>query len=207
MTTTAVLSVKEGIEGSALREAGKLLREGKLVAFPTETVYGLGVHAENREAVERLYEVKGRPKEKALTLAIAGYDDLKTYNMVLSPIAKRLIERFWPGPLTLLLRNDKGEKIGVRMPGHPVAKGVLEAAGIPIGLPSANPSGKVPPRSAEEVLAYFDGVIDLVLDGGRTEFGVSSTVVDLAEPRWGVVREGTISRKEIEWACRGLSGF
>lgn len=195
------------VDRTKVEEAGKLLKEGKLVAFPTETVYGLGVHLENKEAVERLYEVKGRPKEKELTLAIADLSDLQKYHLVLSPIAKRLVERFWPGPLTLLLRNDRGEKVGVRMPGHPIARGVIRASGVPIGLPSANPSGKTPPRSAEEVLAYFDGVIDLVLDGGKTELGVSSTVVDLTEPRWGVVREGAISRKEIEWACRGLSGF
>ena len=207
MITTTVLSVKKGLQERIVREAGRLLREGKLVAIPTETVYGLGVHLENKEAVERLYEVKGRPKEKALTLAIASLTDLKKHRLILSPAAKRLIERFWPGPLTLLLRNEEGEKIGVRMPGHPLAKRVIQAAGVPIGLPSANPSGKEPPRSAGEVLTYFDGAIDLILDGGQTEFGVSSTVVDLAEPRWGVVREGTISRKEIQEACRGLSGF
>jgi len=205
--TTSVLSLKKEVDRTAIREAGKCLREGKLVAFPTETVYGLGVHLEDKEALQRLYEVKGRPKEKALTLAIADYSDLQKHHLVLSPVAKRLIERFWPGPLTLLLKNERGEKVGVRMPGHPIARSVIQEAAVPIGLPSANPSGKEPPRSAEEVLAYFDGVIDLVLDGGKTEFGVSSTIVDLAEPRWGIVREGTISRKEIEWACRGLSGF
>ena len=149
MTKTSVISVKEDCPESILREAGKLLREGRLVAFPTETVYGLGVHLENQGAVARLYEVKGRPKEKALTLAIADHADLQKHRLILSPIAKRLIERFWPGPLTLLVRNEKGEEIGIRMPGHPVAQRLIQAAGVPIGLPSANPSGKEPPRSAE----------------------------------------------------------
>ena len=201
--TTSVLSLKKEVDPAAIREAGKLLREGKLVAIPTETVYGLGVHLENEEAVQRLYEVKGRPKEKALTLAIANESDLQKHRLVLSPVAKRLIERFWPGPLTLLLRNERGETVGVRMPGHPIARSVILEAAVPIGLPSANPSGKEPPRSAEDVLAYFDGVIDLVLDGGKTELGLSSTIVDLAAMRWGVVREGTISRKDIERTCQG----
>ena len=201
-TTTVVINVKEGNHPEAIQEAARLLREGKLVAFPTETVYGLGVRMDDSEAVAHLYAVKGRPKEKQLTLTISQHDDLKRYGIFLSPAAKKLAERFWPGPLTLLLRNGKGERIGVRMPGHPVARGVIREAGVPIGLPSANPTGEVPPRSAEEVLAYFDGAIDLVLDGGKTTLGVSSTIVDMTVPDGHVVREGTLSKKEIEAVCR-----
>ncbi len=200
---TEVIRVEGTNEAAAIRQAGKFLREGKLVAFPTETVYGLGVHLENIEAVERLYEVKGRPKEKELTLAIAHPSDLGKYGIRLSPSAKRLADRFWPGPLTLILRNSKKEKVGVRMPGHPVAQRVITEAVVPIGLPSANPSGKNPPRSAEEVLHYFDGMIDLVLDGGETTFGVSSTVVDMGDAAWTILREGVISREEIEKVCHG----
>ena len=203
MKTTTTLSVQEGDPRPAIREAARLLREGGLVAFPTETVYGLGVHLENQEAVARLYEVKGRPQEKELTLAVSKHADLQTYGVVLTPLAERLAKRFWPGPLTLILRNEKGEKIGVRMPGHSIAQHVIETSAVPIGLPSANPSGEAPPRSAEEVLAYFQkGEIDLILDGGKTTFGVSSTVVDCSETGWTLLREGAISKKEIEEACR-----
>lgn len=200
---TAILSLKETDLKQAASRAGKFLREGKLVAFPTETVYGLGVSLNHPEAVERLYRVKGRPPEKELTLAIADPSMLQKYGISLSPLAKRLVERFWPGPLTLILKNGKGEKIGVRMPGHPVAKEVIQEARVPIGLPSANPSGKNPPRSAEEVIAYFDGAIDLIVDGGKTALGVSSTVVDLSEGKAAILREGAISRKEIEDLCHG----
>ncbi|MBI4436345.1 MAG: threonylcarbamoyl-AMP synthase [Candidatus Omnitrophica bacterium] len=203
-TATTVLSLQEGDPRAAIREAARLLREGGLVAFPTETVYGLGVHLENQESVKRLYEVKGRPEGKELTLAISKHSDLKKYDILLDPFAETLAKRFWPGPLTLILRNEKGEKMGVRMPGHPIAQRLIEEAAVPIGLPSANPSGENPPRSAEEVLAYFQkGEIDLILDGGKTKFGTSSTVVDCSEQEWTMVREGAISKKEIEKACRG----
>lgn len=203
MKTKTISIQKENLK-EASRTAGRWLRQGKLVAFPTETVYGLGVHLENPEAVQRLYEVKGRPKEKALTLAIWPPVDLAPFGVLLSPSARELMERFWPGPLTLLLRKENGEKIGVRMPGHPIAQAVLAEAGVPIGLPSANPSGAKPPCTAEEVLAYFEGKIDLVLDGGKTDLGTSSTMVDLTGDTWRVLREGTISKQEIEAACRSV---
>ncbi len=202
-TATTVITVRNDNLEEAARQAGKFLREGKLVAFPTETVYGLGVDLENSEAVKRLYEVKGRPSEKSLTLAIAGPDDLKTRGVLLSPVAKRLADRFWPGPLTLILQLQNGETLGVRMPDHPVARKVIASSGVPIGLPSANPSGKTPPRSAEEVVAYFDGAIDLIVDGGKTVFGVSSTVVRVEGTSWSVEREGAIPKQEIERICRG----
>ena len=198
MIATSVVSVKEKISESALRDAGKLLREGKLVAMPTETVYGLGVNLENPEAVRRLYQVKGRPNEKELTLAIADKSDVEKQRVVVPSATRRLIDHFWPGPLTILFRGPQGEKIGMRMPGHPVARKVIAYAGCPIGLPSANPSGQKPPKSAEEVLAYFEGEIDLILDGGKTALGTSSTVVDVSEGTLSIVREGAIPRKEIE---------
>jgi len=203
MKTTTTLSVREGDPHTAIREAARLLREGGLVAFPTETVYGLGVHLENQDAVKRLYEVKGRPQEKELTLAVSKHADLQIYGIVLTPLAERLAKRFWPGPLTLIVRNKKGETIGVRMPGHSIAQHVIEASAVPIGLPSANPSGEAPPRSAEEVWAYFQkGEIDLILDGGKTTFGVSSTVIDCSKPEWILVREGAIPQEEIEKVCQ-----
>lgn len=202
-TATGVIPLNGRTMDRAVEEAGRLLREGKLVAFPTETVYGLGVHLEDPDAVARLYRVKGRPAEKALTLAIAEHADLKRHHIPLSPFARKLAERFWPGPLTLILRKEGTGKIGVRMPGHPVARSILQKAGVPIGLPSANPSGQTPPRSAEEVLAYFEGLIDLVLDGGRTPLGVSSTVVEVDDTSWTMVREGAIPEKEIRGLWKG----
>ena len=190
----------------AIERAGEVIREGGLVAFPTETVYGLAADAFDQQAVDRVFEVKGRPANNPLPVQIASRSDLPKLVSVTPPIAERLMDRFWPGPLTLVFSacTEVSElvtagtgKVGIRMPDHPVALALIEAGGTPIVAPSANVSGEPPPTTAQEVLEYLDGKIELILDAGPTRLKVSSTVVDLTESPPRILREGSISREAL----------
>ncbi len=184
-----------------MQQAAEILRGGGTVAFPTETVYGLGADALNAEAVEKIFVAKERPHWDPL---IVHVDSLERAKRVaeLSPLAERLAERFWPGPLTLLLpRKDcvpdavtAGRPlVGVRMPGHPLALALLRAAAIPVAAPSANRFGYTSPTTAAHVLEDLDGRIDAVLDGGACDVGVESTVVDLSANPMIIYRPGAVT--------------
>jgi len=187
-----------------LPRALEILRGGGLVAFPTDTVYGVGSLAFKAAAVESIYAAKNRPNEKAIPVLLGGAEDLAKVVASIPPMALTLAARFWPGPLTLVLPKhpDLPEAVsatatvGVRVPDHPAARRLLQAAG-PMAVTSANLSGHVSPSTAEEVFEQLSGRIALILDGGRTPGGVSSTVVDCvgAEPK--VLREGPIPWGEI----------
>lgn len=181
-----------------INEAASILRNGGLVAFPTETVYGLGANLLDKEAVGKVYGIKKRPKNKPLTVHIA---DIKTVKKMVGKIplsAKRLAERFWPGPLTLVLKDSRGRKTGFRMPDNRIAFLLIRKAGVPVVAPSANISGNRPPKSVKEVLRDLDGRIDMALDGGKTRIGVESTVVDISGKNFRILREGAISRAQIQ---------
>jgi L-threonylcarbamoyladenylate synthase len=199
MTTTRILDLLGTASDSAvLDEAAAALREGKTVVFPTETVYGLGCCASNPGAVRRVYEIKGRAWGKPLASYIASPGEAVRYGVVISAEARRLIDRFWPGPLTLLLPGAGGERIGFRCPDDLHALTLIRRAGVPVAGTSANRSGEKSPMSGVDAARLMDGLADMVLKGGRTRCGLESTIVDLAgaEPR--MVREGVIGRKEIE---------
>lgn len=181
----------------ALDKAAKVIKQGGLVAFPTETVYGLAADYLNENAIERLYVVKERPKDKPFTVHISSFGDLTRLSCEITPFSKQLIERFWPGPLTLIFNADSGRKIGIRMPRNKLALEFISSCGTPIVAPSANISGKRPPRSAGEVLEDLDGRIDVILDGGETEVGIESTVVDTSVNPYRILREGAIKEGEI----------
>lgn len=168
------------------------LRRGRLVAFPTETVYGLGANLLNKKAIERLYKVKKRPKTKPFTVHISDLEMIKKLGCTITKKAKALIERHWPGPLTIILKSKNGRKIGFRMPDNKTALKLIELSGVPIAAPSANISGAPAPKDAREVLKGLDGRIDILLDGGRAKVGVESTVVDLTMEPARVLREGAI---------------
>ncbi|MBV9078918.1 MAG: threonylcarbamoyl-AMP synthase, partial [Methylobacteriaceae bacterium] len=181
--------VTERLEADAagLAAAAALLRAGRLVAFPTETVYGLGADATDGRAVAALYAAKGRPRFNPLIAHLPGLADARAHG-VLDRDAERLAEAFWPGPLTLVLPLLPGSPIselaraglpsvGLRVPAHPVARALLQAVGRPVAAPSANLSGRVSPTVADHVLADLAGCIDAVLDGGATPVGVESTIV------------------------------
>lgn len=197
-----VIQVDADAPGAAVREAAQVLRGGGLVAFPTETVYGLGAHALDPAAVERIYRAKGRPAYNPLIVHVAGVDAARALSSAWPAAADRLAERFWPGPLTLVVPKAPSipdavsaglPTVGVRVPAHPVAHALLEAAGIPVAAPSANRSSHVSPTTAEHVRRSLGGRIDLILDGGPTPVGIESTVLSLAGAVPTVLRPGAIS--------------
>ena len=195
------------VDPPALEEAAGVLRRGGLVAFPTETFYGLGASAFDREAIQRIYAVKGRPEEKPLLVLVDSARMARTLVEEIPTIAWRLMTRYWPGPLTLVFRASPEVPdaltagtgtIGIRMPGHPVALGLVQAAGVPVTAPSANPEGGEPPTTADEVERYFDGKIELILDSGPTRGGLPSTMVDVTATPPRLLRKGVLELPELE---------
>jgi L-threonylcarbamoyladenylate synthase len=190
-----------------LRAAAETVRAGGLVAFPTETVYGLGANALDAGAVGRIFKAKGRPPTNPLIVHVDGESMLHTVAAAWPPSAARLAERFWPGPLTLVLPKTRtvpdvvtagGPTVAVRMPAHPVALELIRAAGVPLAAPSANRSSELSPTRAEHVLAGLGGRIDLILDGGPTANGIESTVLSLAGDRPVLLRPGPIPVTDLE---------
>lgn len=191
----------------ALSRAAEVLRRGRLVAFPTDTVYGVGALAFNAEAVQRLYIVKGRSTQKAIAVLIARNSDLLKVAQELTPSAQKLAIRFWPGALTLVVpkhpRLPKAvsalSTVGVRQPDHPFALKLLESTG-PLAVTSANRSDEPNSPTAEDVLAQLGGRIDLIIDGGRTPGDAPSTVVDCSQAAPKILRAGPISAEQISAA-------
>ncbi len=186
--------------------AGRVIRSGGLVAFPTETVYGLGANGMDGEAVQRIFDAKGRPSDNPLILHVAKKSDVKPLWRHVPDEAKKLMDAFWPGPLTLIFVKSDAvpdevtaglSTVAVRMPDHKTALALIRAAGVPIAAPSANISGRPSPTTAEHVLADMDGRIDVVLDGGPCSVGVESTVLTLVG-RPTILRPGGITREMLE---------
>jgi L-threonylcarbamoyladenylate synthase len=193
----------------AIAEGARLLRAGRLVVFPTDTVYGVGADLANETAVDSLFEAKGRSAEKAIPLLIASADFLALVAESVSAAALRLTARYWPGGLTIIVRKSArvpdivtGGKptVAVRMPDHPVAISLIAAAGGAIAATSANRSGEPSPVTAQEAAAQLDGRVDLIIDGGRCPGGVASSIVDLTFTTPRLLRAGAISLEELEKA-------
>src|SRR5436190_4276722 len=172
-----------------IERAAECLREGGLVAFPTETVYGLGAHALDRQAIQKLFAAKQRPANDPLIIHVAALDDIPPLVADIPSAARDLAARFWPGPLTIVLpRSSRVPEevtaglatVAIRVPSHPVARALLESARLPIAAPSANLFSRPSPTRAAHVLADLNGRIDIILDGGSTSVGLESTVVDLS---------------------------
>ncbi len=189
-----------------IEEAGSLLRRGGLVAFPTETVYGLGANGLDPSAVERIFEAKGRPSDNPLILHVASSETVHSL-AVTDERALLLMEAFWPGPLTLVLRSRSSvpdvtrgglDTVALRMPSHPVALALISASGVPVAAPSANRSGRPSPTEASVVLGDLGEGVDLVLDGGSTEVGVESTVLDVSDSMPVLLRPGGIPLEALE---------
>lgn len=187
-------------------QAAVMLKKGGLVAVPTETVYGIAASAEDGVAVQMIYDLKDRDYEKPVSVLVTGMDMVEKYCRNIPAAAYRLAEKYWPGPLTMILEDRElvpamvsaaTGTLGVRCPDHPLTLSVIEKAGVPLAAPSANPSGKEPAKTAKEVLAYFDRKIEGVLDGGPCAMGVASTVLDLTEEEPKVLREGGIPAQEL----------
>lgn len=184
-----------------MRQAAQILRAGGLVAFPTETFYGLGAAGLDAAAVRRVFEAKGRPASMPLLLLVDSRAMAASVAAEIPPRASELMERHWPGALTLVLRATPRipaeitagtGTVGVRVPAHAVARALVRALGEPVTAPSANPTGVPPPVTADEVLGHFGGAIDLILDAGATPGGAPSTVLDVTVDPPRVIRQGAV---------------
>lgn len=198
--------VKGNIKAN-LYEAAKIIQNGGLVAFPTETVYGLGADALNPKAVARIFEVKNRPRFDPLIVHIADEHDLQRLCTAVDDRASKLMQRFWPGPLTLVLPKTPLvpdivtaglDTVAVRMPNHSIALNLIREAGTPIAAPSANPFGYLSPTTAEHVMAQLGDKVDMILDGGKCSIGIESTIIDLSGERPILLRTGGLAIEEIE---------
>lgn len=196
-----------------VREAAAALASGGVVAFPTETVYGLGGDARNTAAVDRIFAAKGRPSDNPLIVHLAAAEDAARLVSSISPLERRLMERFWPGPLTLVLPVKPGavsprvtaglDTVAIRVPAHELARRVIAASGCPIAAPSANRSGRPSPTRADHVLEDLNGRIDGVLDGGPTGIGVESTVVRVLDGAIHILRPGGVTAEQLREAAGG----
>ena len=186
--------------------AGEIIARGGLVGVPTETVYGLAADGLNADAVEKIYEVKNRPETKPINLLVTGMAQVEAFCRNIPAAAYALAAAFWPGPLTMILERRGsvpdivtagGDTVGVRCPDHPLTLELIEKAGRPLATPSANLSGMASPKNAAEVLAYFDGKIDAVIDGGPCALGVASTIVALTGDAPRILRLGDLRAADI----------
>lgn len=194
-------------EHSIIQQAAQILKSGGLVAFPTETVYGLGANGLDAQACKKIYEAKGRPSDNPLILHIADLDTLSEIVREIPDTAKKLMDAFWPGPLTMIFPKADIvpdavtgglDTVAVRFPSHPVAMALIQAAGLPIAAPSANASGKPSPTRASHVAYDLEGRVDLILDGGAAEWGLESTIVDVSQTPPMILRPGAITKEMME---------
>lgn len=205
---TRIIQVEEQHKAAKLlKQAGDIIKAGGIVAFPTETVYGLGGDALNPDSSRKIYEAKGRPSDNPLIVHICRMEDLAPIAAKIPEAAKKLAEAFWPGPLTMIFEKtglvpDETtgglNTVAVRMPHHPVALKLIQAAGGYIAAPSANLSGKPSPTSARYVIEDMMGRVDMIIDGGDVEIGLESTIVDMTEPEPLILRPGYITKEMLE---------
>ena len=197
----------EIITGSDLTFAVDTIKSGGLAAVPTETVYGLAADGLNENAVAGIYEIKGRPETKPISLLVSSMAQAEEFCRDIPEKAYMLAEKFWPGPLTMVFKKRAsvpdivtagGGTVGVRCPAHDKTLRLIALTGCPLAAPSANISGMPSPKSAEEVLAYFDGRIPCLIDGGRCSVGVESTILDMTGDKIHVLRSGGLKISEIE---------
>ncbi|MCL7413625.1 MAG: L-threonylcarbamoyladenylate synthase [ANME-2 cluster archaeon] len=205
-STTRIFQIEGGNFDEIISEAARIIKQGGTVAFPTETVYGLGADALNSEAVRKIFQAKGRPQDNPLIVHITDTEQLDMLARDVSDSAHKLMDAFWPGPLTLIFRRRDIvpdvttcglDTVAVRMPDDPVAMALIEQAGTPIAAPSANISGRPSPTTAEHVRADLSGRIDAVIDGGPVRVGVESTVLDMTPDIPVLLRPGEVSVEQI----------
>ena len=206
-TILAKVDLRQPEAMEIIQKAAKILQEGGLVAFPTETVYGLGGNGLDSTACEKIYIAKGRPSDNPLILHISEFEELNPIVREISPAAKALMDAFWPGPLTMVFPKsdivpEKAtgglDTVAVRFPNHPVARAIIKAAGLPIAAPSANSSGKPSPTRASHVEFDLNGKIDMIVDGGAAEWGLESTIVDVSGEVPMILRPGAVTKEMME---------
>lgn len=202
--------------GTDVSRAARLLQEGRLVAMPTETVYGLAANALDADAVRRIFEAKGRPSSNPLIVHVADAGDINRYVAGIPEVAQRLIDAFCPGPLTLVLPRSAAipdvvtagaNKVAIRVPAHPIAQLLLRQSGLPLAAPSANPSGYISPTTAQHVLETLGGKVSYILDGGPCERGIESTIVRFDGDTPVILRHGVITREDILRVAGSVSEY
>ncbi|MCW6111482.1 L-threonylcarbamoyladenylate synthase [Clostridium sporogenes] len=210
MKTKVVRLDENNIDEHVISKAGNILRQGGLVVFPTETVYGLGANALDKDSVKKIFEAKGRPQDNPLIVHISKVKDIEKLVEEIPPIAQKLMDKFWPGPMTIILKkkdiipNETSaglDSIGIRMPSNKIAMELISMAGVPIAAPSANLSGKPSPTDLETCIEDLDGRVNMILGGDNSEVGVESTVIDCTINPPCILRPGGITLemlKEVE---------
>ena len=211
MQQTEILSTHTpALFSAAVKRAAELLRAGEVVALPTETVYGLAANALDEKAVAKIFQIKGRPANNPIIVHVAGNEMAKLCVENFSPLAEKLSKAFWPGPLTLVLPRAKkipsnvtagGETVGVRWPSHPFIQAVIRECGFPLAAPSANLSNQISPTNAEHVRVQLGGKIPLIVDGGQSQVGIESTVLDLTVSPPQILRPGMIHIESLAAVC------
>ena len=192
--------VRAALDEAGLRqidEAAEMLAEGRLVAFPTETVYGIGCNAADPEAMARLMEVKRRAPDKPFSIHIGRVEDMARHVEHVPPIAGKLVLRYWPGPLTIVFPTEDGAGVGLRMPSNQIALALLRRTPVPVVAPSANRSGETPAKSAQDVADALGDDLDLILDGGATTLKQASTVLRVTDDGWEILRQGSVTADMI----------
>lgn len=200
------LDFKEKIDYTKLKEVARTIKQGGVVVFPTETVYGIGANGLSANAVKRIYEVKQRPLNKPISLLVNGTDMINEIAQDITDLEKALIKEFFPGPLTIILKNKdivpnivtaNSNTVGVRMPSNEIALKLIEYAGVPIATPSANISGKPSGTNMEDIMKDFEGKVDYFVDDGPSKIGISSTIVQVIDGVPHILRQGKITEEQI----------
>ncbi|QZY57386.1 L-threonylcarbamoyladenylate synthase [Crassaminicella profunda] len=197
----------ESIEKDELKAPAEVLKNGGTVAFPTETVYGLGANALDEKAVKKIFEAKGRPSDNPLIVHISKIEEIDPLVEEIPENAKKIMEKFWPGPITIILKRSHRipdvitaglDTVAIRMPSHPIANKLIEMSGVPVAAPSANLSGKPSPTKAEHVIHDLKGKVDVIISGGSCEVGLESTVVDATGSIPMILRPGGVTKEHLE---------
>ena len=201
------IDLRNNLNLEELKEPAKIIKDGGIVIFPTETVYGIGTNGFNEESVRKIYELKKRDFNKPISLLVSNMEMVKTVAENITNLERALMEQFWPGPFTIILKKKKivpdiltanGDTVGVRMPSGIIAKQLIEYAGVPIATPSANISGNPSGTNIDDIRNDFEGKVDCIIDSGISELGVASTIVKVIDGVPHVLREGTITKEQIQ---------
>ena len=205
------LDLKENKDYTKLKEPAEIIKNGGIVVFPTETVYGIGANALNEQAVKKLYEIKQRPIDKPISLLVSSIDMVEKVAKDITKLEYGLIQEFFPGPLTIILKKRDivpdivtavGDTVGIRMPANEIALKLIEYAGVPIAAPSANISGNPSGIELSNIINEFGENVDYYVDGGKSEIGFASTIVQVVDGVPHILRQGSISKEQIEEVCK-----
>lgn len=201
------INLRNNIDLEELKEPAKIIKDGGIVIFPTETVYGIGTNGFSEKSIKRIYELKKRDFRKPISLLVSNMEMVKMIAKDISEVEYALMEKFFPGPFTIILKKKKtvpdiltanSDTVGVRMPSSEIARNLVEYAGVPIATPSANISGKPSGTNIKDIMKDFDGKVDCIIDNGESKLGVPSTIVRVVDGVPHILREGTIKKEQIE---------